>query len=57
MLKLGSRACHFISSMHLDRALRNHKWAVLAAGYNGANFKINQYDTKLAAAYKKYSKQ
>jgi hypothetical protein len=49
--------CNFIAASNLGGALRNHKWAVLASGYNGANFKINQYDTKLAAAYKKHSKQ
>jgi hypothetical protein len=49
--------CHYISSNKLDKALREHKWDVLAAGYNGADYKINQYDTKLAAAYKKHSKQ
>jgi hypothetical protein len=49
--------CKFISSNNLAGALRGHKWATVAQGYNGENYKINQYDTKLAAAYKKYSKQ
>lgn len=49
--------CHFIASNKLDTALRNHKWAALARGYNGASFKENKYDTKLAAAFRKYSKQ
>jgi hypothetical protein len=47
--------CNFIAGNHLDGALRNHQWATLAKGYNGEDYKINQYDTKLAAAYKKYS--
>lgn len=47
--------CNFIAGNNLGGALRNHQWATLAAGYNGADYKINQYDTKLAAAYKKYS--
>ena len=47
--------CKFITSNSLDGALRNHKWAVLALGYNGESYKANQYDTKLAASYAKYS--
>lgn len=49
--------CHFIFSNKLDGALRAHKWATFARGYNGKSYKVNKYDTKLAAAYKKYSKQ
>jgi hypothetical protein len=47
--------CNFIAGNNLGGALRKHQWATLASGYNGADYKINQYDTKLAAAYKKYS--
>ncbi len=47
--------CNFIAGNNLAGALRNRQWANLAQGYNGADYKINQYDTKLAAAYKKYS--
>ena len=49
--------CNFIAGNNLGGALRNHKWATLAEGYNGKDYKINQYDVKLAAAYKKYSNQ
>lgn len=49
--------CNFIAGNNLGGALRNHQWATLAQGYNGQDYKINQYDTKLAAAYKKYSNQ
>ena len=49
--------CHFITASGLAGALRNRKWATFARGYNGKNFKINKYDTKLAAAFKKHSKQ
>lgn len=49
--------CHFITASGLAGALRNHKWATFARGYNGKNFKINKYDTKLAAAFKKHSKK
>ena len=48
--------CNFIIASKLDDALRAHKWATVAKGYNGKDYKINKYDTKLAAAYKKYSK-
>lgn len=34
--------------------LRNHKWAAFARGYNGADYKINRYDTKLAEAYRRH---
>jgi peptidoglycan hydrolase-like protein with peptidoglycan-binding domain len=39
----------------LHRALRTHRWADFARGYNGSNFAINKYDTRLAAAFHKYS--
>ncbi len=34
--------------------LKNKDWAKFAAGYNGANYAEFSYDTKMAAAYKKY---
>jgi hypothetical protein len=49
--------CNFIVGNSLDGALRAHSWAKLAAGYNGPAWKDNAYDTKLAAAFAKYSKQ
>ncbi|HUS13013.1 MAG TPA: N-acetylmuramidase family protein [Pyrinomonadaceae bacterium] len=48
--------CNFITGNSLDGALRKLQWAKLAEGYNGAKYRENRYDTKLAAAYKKYSK-
>ena len=48
--------CNFIIGNSLDGALRNHQWAKLAAGYNGSAWEENKYDTKLAAAFAKYSK-
>lgn len=48
--------CHFISSNGMGDNLRNRKWAALALAYNGKRFRDNQYDTKLAAAYKRFSK-
>ena len=35
--------------------LRTKDWVRFAAAYNGWNYKKNAYDTKLAAAYKRYS--
>ena len=37
-----------------DDELRRHDWAGFARGYNGRNYKINQYDVKIAAAYKRF---
>lgn len=39
----------FIEASGLAGALRNHDWARFAAGYNGPNYRINNYDTRLAA--------
>ncbi len=44
----------FIKARHLDDELRDCRWAALAAGYNGPGYAENQYDTRLAAAYKKF---
>ena len=45
----------FAIANRLDAALRGHQWAVYAKGYNGPNFAENQYDTKLANAFVKFS--
>jgi len=45
----------FIKSEGLVKHLKNKNWAKFARGYNGAGYKKNKYDTKLAAAYKRYS--
>lgn len=34
------------------RALKAQDWAAFARAYNGPNYRINQYDTKLANAFK-----
>ena len=39
----------------LDRALRAHDWTRFALGYNGAGEAENDYDGKLAAAYRRRS--
>lgn len=45
----------FLVGKKLDGPLQAHDWQSFALGYNGPNYKINQYDTKLAAAFQKYS--
>jgi hypothetical protein len=49
--------CEFVEENNLADELRNREWADFARGYNGKNYKINEYDTKLAAAYKQFSKE
>ena len=44
--------CRFIRANRLDAYLRKSDWAGFALRYNGAGYKANQYDTKLAAANK-----
>ena len=39
----------------LHVALREHRWADFAYGYNGSGYASNHYDTRLAAAYHKYA--
>ena len=41
----------FIKLNKLDGALRTHDWARFARGYNGPDYRINNYDTRLAATY------
>lgn len=36
-------------------AMKRKDWAAVAKGYNGAGYKANNYDTKLEAAFNKYS--
>ncbi len=45
----------FIRASGLAAHLVNRNWAGFARGYNGPNFKVNSYDTKLAAAYSRLS--
>lgn len=44
----------FIKSSKLDAALQRQNWISFARGYNGKDFKKNEYDTRLAAAHAKY---
>jgi len=44
----------YVLTNGLAKHLRNKNWAAFAEGYNGKDYRINNYDKKLAAAYKKY---
>jgi N-acetylmuramidase len=44
----------YVLTNGLAKHLRNKSWAAFAEGYNGKDYKINNYDKKLAAAYKKF---
>ena len=46
----------FVKANGLADELKRKDWAGFARGYNGSNYKINNYDVKLANAYKKFSK-
>ncbi|MER8455865.1 N-acetylmuramidase domain-containing protein [Mesorhizobium sp. M1300] len=49
-------AVNFIKANKLDDNLRNHDWVGFAKGYNGAGYRKNAYDTRLADAYRKWSR-
>lgn len=49
--------CNLIKHRRLDDALRNGQWATFALHYNGSGYKKNRYDTRLKAAYDKWSKR
>jgi hypothetical protein len=45
---------NFIKGNMLAGALQRQNWVSFARGYNGPEFKKNEYDTRLAAAHAKY---
>lgn len=45
----------FIEKSGLKEALRKRDWEAFSRGYNGPGFRKNAYDTRLAAAYRRYS--
>lgn len=47
----------FVEGNNLDRHLRSHNWARFARGYNGAAYRKNNYDVKMARAYEKYASE
>jgi hypothetical protein len=52
---LDSFVRYIQSDANLLKALRAQDWPMAARLYNGANFQINHYDTKLAEAFARYS--
>jgi len=46
---------NFIKNSQLTLALQRRNWSAFARGYNGEDYKRNEYDTRLAAAHAKYS--
>jgi hypothetical protein len=53
--QLGAMGAFVAHNKTLHRSLQSHDWATFAAKYNGANYKINQYDVRLNDQYQKYS--
>ncbi len=47
----------FVKLTYLARFIKAKDWAGFAAGYNGAQYKRNNYDKKMAAAYERFSSQ
>lgn len=47
--------CRFIKTNKLVDELQRHDWATFAYRYNGAGYKTNQYDKKLADAYRRFA--
>jgi len=45
----------FVIGNGLGIYLRTKNWAAFAKGYNGAGYRKNAYDTKMASAYKRHS--
>jgi hypothetical protein len=45
---------NFIKGSNLSGSLQRRNWTSFARGYNGRDFKKNEYDTRLAAAHGKY---
>jgi len=45
----------FLKTNKLDAPLRRHEWAAFARGYNGSAYAQNAYDTKLAAAHRRWA--
>jgi hypothetical protein len=46
----------YVESCKISAALRAHDWKAFARGYNGPGYAKNQYDTKLAAAHAKLTR-
>lgn len=48
---------NYIESVGISKHVINKDWASFARAYNGPGYKANNYDVKLASAYKKYSNE
>lgn len=46
----------YIKRSGLDDELRRHDWAAFARGYNGAAYRRNKYDEKLASAWARFAR-
>jgi hypothetical protein len=46
---------NFLVTTKLGPFLKVHDWSSFARGYNGPNYTINRYDTRLNSEYQKYS--
>ncbi|SRR5579883_132361 len=46
---------NFVRARGFDGALRKRDWAEFAHAYNGPDYRKNQYDARLAAAFQKFS--
>ena len=47
----------FVIANRLGQHLRNLDWASFAKGYNGAGYRKNAYDTKMATAYARFARE
>ncbi|TCB49831.1 N-acetylmuramidase family protein [Acinetobacter sp. ANC 4779] len=47
--------CRYITVNNLVNALKSKDWKAFALGYNGKSYAKNNYDIKLANAYKKFA--
>jgi hypothetical protein len=47
----------FLTKNNLVQYLKTKEWAKFAYRYNGAGYRANSYDTKMAAAYEKWKKE
>lgn len=47
---------HFCDTVGYTRYIRSHNWAEFSRRYNGPSYKSRRYDSRMAAAYRKYSR-
>jgi hypothetical protein len=52
--QLHGMLCFIKSNKRLDEALKALDWKTFAYYYNGPNYRINRYDSRLEAGYHKY---